>query len=35
MISERDSMQKCGAKVPDWPETEPERPEVTGAGSQE
>ena len=34
MVSKQDSMWKCGAKVLEWPETEPERPEVTGAGSQ-
>ena len=34
VISEQDSMQKCGAKVPDWPETELERPEVTREESQ-
>ena len=34
MVSKQDSMWKCSAKVPEWPETEPERPEVTGAGSQ-
>ena len=34
MVSKQDSMWKCGAKVPEWPETKLERPEVTGAGSQ-
>ena len=34
VISEQDSMQKCGAKVPDWPETQSERPVVTGEESQ-
>ena len=34
MVSKQDSMWKCGAKVPEWPETEPKRPEVTRAGSQ-
>ena len=27
-------MWKCGVKVPDWPKTESERPEVTGVESQ-
>ena len=34
VVSEQDSMWKCSAKVPEWLETEPERPEVTRAGSQ-
>ena len=34
MVSKQDSMWKCSAKVPEWPETELERPEVTRAGSQ-
>ena len=34
MVSKQDSMWKCGVKVPDWPKTESERPEVTGVESQ-